>query len=106
MSTTDSTTIDEPLTDSIESFVDAVTTALADANADDEHLNHVREYGETLVDGVEALATRNEHLREQTVHTVAVERVLLEYEISPDLVDQLIETIEKVDDGLRGGDDE
>lgn len=66
-----------------------------------------REELEEVVARVEKLPEdRLNHLRENTVHTVAVEHVLLEYGLSSERVDEVVETVEDVDRELWGDIDE
>lgn len=61
---------------------------------------------EETVERVEKLEEHLTHFRENTVHIVAVERVLLEYGISGERVDEIVETVEDVDRELWSDIDE
>ncbi|ELY61265.1 hypothetical protein [Natronococcus jeotgali] len=62
----------------------------------------ISEVEEELAENQEKLL---EQLREKHVATVAVKRVLLEYGLSLEQVDEIIETIEEVDSKLGGEND-
>lgn len=71
--------------------------------------DRIEALGEIVEQQQEQIGLLNERiddLRENTVHTIAVKRVLLEYGISPELVDEVIENVETVDDELWGDDGE
>lgn len=74
--------------------------------ASPSEIEQLKELVKSQAEQFDELEERVSHLRENTVHTAAVERVLLEYDISPELVDEVIEAIETVDEGMWGDGDE
>lgn len=111
--------------DQIATFVNAAVAHAETTDGDEDILDSMKAVGEELIDTLEdATIVEEAHVadsdrqdsgqdqqddsdeRGHTVHTVAVERVLLEYGMSGEQVDALIETIETVDSEVWGDDDE
>lgn len=91
----------------VESFVESNAKLAESLDASEERVSDFKEAGRELGALLEQLNEEPlSHFREEAVHTVAVERVLLEYGISGERVDEIIETVEAVDSELWGDDDE
>jgi N-acetylglutamate synthase/N-acetylornithine aminotransferase len=91
---------DEPVTQALED--DLLDSIELDGIESTDDLAAVIQHTNSRLDELEQ---EYDEMREQTVHTVAVEKVLLEYGLSAERVDEIVTTIEAVDEGLGGDDD-
>jgi FtsZ-binding cell division protein ZapB len=96
-----------------ESSIDSTNVDLEAVTALADEVGELRRENKKLRDEVaelrredEELRDEVESLREETVSTVVVKRVLLEYGISGEQLEGIIEDIEAVDSQLWGEDDE
>jgi len=71
----------------------------------EQRIQEFEERIDVFEDLLEEKDKRIKILEEESVLTNAVKKVLLEYGLSPEKVDEIVETIEEVDSRVKGGDD-
>jgi polyhydroxyalkanoate synthesis regulator phasin len=91
----------------IDSFVESADVPKENAEEFTELFNGVLQTtNEKFEERIDRLEDQIDLIEERTVRTAALKRVLLEYGMSGEEVEELVETVEAVDDELRGDDDE